>query len=165
MYFYSQNRNLPPVAVSSGKRTVARIRLDKDIRPVTEFRANAAAILRQVQEGKRAVVLTQRGHSAAVLLDVSEYEAMVGELDSLRHRAPSPEIRPDPVVEAYKGGIDRTLIRENLKRPVAERLRRLGEMAKFRAELRAADKMVSTGAESAADESAVHGDRAESTDP
>lgn len=34
---------------------------------------------------------------------------------------------PDPVIEAYKRHVDRTLIRENLRRSPAERLRRLQE--------------------------------------
>ena len=122
-----------------------RIRLDKDIRPVTEFRAHAASILRQVQEGRRAVVLTQRGHAAAVLVDVSEYEALIAELDAGGEAAERPAARvveapPDPVIEAYKADIDRTLIRENLRRPISERLRRLGELAKFRDELGAAER-------------------------
>lgn len=33
----------------------------------------------------------------------------------------------DPVVEAYKRDVDRTLIRENLRRPLEERIRTLGE--------------------------------------
>lgn len=61
-----------------------RPRLDEDIRPVTEFRENAASLIRQVQETKRALVLTQRGHSAAVLLDVGEYEKLLGELELRR---------------------------------------------------------------------------------
>jgi prevent-host-death family protein len=58
--------------------------LDEDIRPVTEFRENAASLIRQVQESKRPLVLTQRGHSAVVLLDVGEYEKLVGELELRR---------------------------------------------------------------------------------
>ncbi len=61
-----------------------RTRLDEDIRPVTEFRENAASLIRRVQETKRALVLTQRGHSAAVLLDVVEYERLVQELELRR---------------------------------------------------------------------------------
>ncbi len=61
-----------------------RTRLDEDIKPVTEFRENAASLIRHVQETKRTLVLTQRGHSAAVLLDVGEYEKLVGELELRR---------------------------------------------------------------------------------
>ncbi|MCP3959868.1 MAG: type II toxin-antitoxin system Phd/YefM family antitoxin [bacterium] len=61
-----------------------RPRLDKDIRPLSEFRANAATLVQQVQETKRPLVLTRRGHSAAVLIDVTEFERLVGEIEVLR---------------------------------------------------------------------------------
>ncbi len=47
--------------------------LDKDILPVSEFRTNTAAFLKQIKETKRPIVLTQHGRSAVVLLDISEY--------------------------------------------------------------------------------------------
>ncbi|MBW1799390.1 MAG: hypothetical protein JRJ85_01540 [Deltaproteobacteria bacterium] len=47
---------------------------------------------------------------------------------------------PDPVIEAYKKDIDRTLIRENLKRTPEERLRNLMRLQKFAEELRAAGR-------------------------
>jgi antitoxin YefM len=61
-----------------------RIHFKEDIKPVTEFRARAAALIEQVRETKRALVLTQRGVSAAVVLDVDEYERMAEELELLR---------------------------------------------------------------------------------
>jgi len=45
---------------------------------------------------------------------------------------------PDPVKEAYKRDIDRTLLRENSKRSVEERLQRLIELQRFAEELRRA---------------------------
>jgi prevent-host-death family protein len=57
-----------------------RVKLDTDIKPVSEFRANAAELIEQVRNSRRPLVLTQRGHSAAVLLDVAEYERMVEEI-------------------------------------------------------------------------------------
>ena len=60
-----------------------RIKLHTDIKPVSEFRANAAGLIEQVRASGRPLVLTQRGHSAAVVLDVAEYERMVEELDLL----------------------------------------------------------------------------------
>lgn len=50
---------------------------------------------------------------------------------------------PDPVVEAYKPGIDRTLIRENLKRSPDERVRALQQLQAFAEELRRAGKALS----------------------
>jgi prevent-host-death family protein len=61
-----------------------RLKLDKDIKPVSEFRANAAGLIEQVQTSRRPLVLTQRGHSAAVVLGVTEYEGMVEEIELLR---------------------------------------------------------------------------------
>lgn len=60
------------------------IDLESDIRPVSEFRANAAETLKLVQDSGRAVVLTQRGRSAAVLVGVSTYQALLDELEELR---------------------------------------------------------------------------------
>jgi len=44
----------------------------------------------------------------------------------------------DPVIEAYKKDIDRTLLRENLKLTVEQRLRALMELQKLSEELRRA---------------------------
>jgi hypothetical protein len=51
-----------------------------------------------------------------------------------------PRADPDPVVEAYKKDIDRTLIRENLKLTVEERFRKAMALAKFADELRRAGR-------------------------
>ena len=45
---------------------------------------------------------------------------------------------PDPVVEAYKRGLDRTLIRENLKRTVTERFESLMALQRLAEEMRRA---------------------------
>jgi hypothetical protein len=47
---------------------------------------------------------------------------------------------PDPVIEAYKRGIDRTLLRANLARTVEERLRNLGHLQRFGEKLRRAGR-------------------------
>ncbi len=46
----------------------------------------------------------------------------------------------DPVTDAYKPGIDRTLIRENLRRSPEERLRKLQQLQEFAEELRRAGR-------------------------
>ena len=55
--------------------------------------------------------------------------------ESARVYRPLPELAPpdafDPVVEAYKKDIDRTLLRENLKLTVDERFRKLRSFMKF----------------------------------
>lgn len=56
---------------------MSSIRISEDVRPLSEFRANAAAFVEQVQTTQRPIVLTQHGRGAAVLLDVMEYERLV----------------------------------------------------------------------------------------
>ncbi|QQR75865.1 MAG: type II toxin-antitoxin system Phd/YefM family antitoxin [Holophagales bacterium] len=58
--------------------------VEEDIRPLSEFRADAAGLLARVRRTKRALVLTQRGHTSAVVLDPAEYQRLVDELDLLR---------------------------------------------------------------------------------
>ena len=53
------------------------MRISEDVRPLSEFRANAAAFVEQVQTTQRPIVLTQHGRGTAVLLDVLEYERLV----------------------------------------------------------------------------------------
>lgn len=48
--------------------------------------------------------------------------------------------RPDPVVEAYKKDIDRTLIRENLKLSHEQRVLKLMELQRVANELREAGR-------------------------
>lgn len=61
-----------------------RVKLNTDVKPVSEFRANAAELIEHVRSSRRPLVLTQRGHSAAVVLDVAEYERMIDEIELLR---------------------------------------------------------------------------------
>lgn len=51
----------------------------------------------------------------------------------------------DPVIEAYKAGIDRTLIRERLERTPAERVLDLVKLAGFAEELARAGAALRTG--------------------
>ena len=47
---------------------------------------------------------------------------------------------PDPVIDAYKRDVDRTLLRANLARTVEERLRNLARLQRFGEELRRAGR-------------------------
>jgi hypothetical protein len=47
-------------------------------------------------------------------------------------------LEPDPVIEAYKRDVDRTLIRENLRHSVEERLENLQALYDFAQEVRRA---------------------------
>ena len=61
-----------------------------------------------------------------------------------RYRLPpwraGPQPGVDPVTEVYKRDIDRTLLRENLKLSVEDRLRQLTELQRFAAELQRAGR-------------------------
>jgi hypothetical protein len=57
----------------------------------------------------------------------------------------SPVFEPDPVIEAYKVHIDRTLIRERLERTPAQRVEDLVELASFAEELTRAGAALRTG--------------------
>ena len=52
------------------------LKLDEDIRPLSEFRAGVASFVRQVNETRRPMVLTQHGLGVAVLVDIREFEAL-----------------------------------------------------------------------------------------
>ncbi|HYS54714.1 MAG TPA: type II toxin-antitoxin system Phd/YefM family antitoxin [Thermoanaerobaculia bacterium] len=65
-------------------RTSRRIKVDTDIKPISEFRANAADLIEQVKTTGRPLVLTHRGRSAAVVVDAADYEEMVEEIELLR---------------------------------------------------------------------------------
>ena len=52
------------------------LKLDEDIRPLSEFRAGVATFIKQVNETGRPLVLTQHGRGVAVVIDIAEYAEM-----------------------------------------------------------------------------------------
>ena len=64
--------------------SMQRLRIDRDIRSMTEFRTGIASFLKQVHDTKRPLIITQHGKGAAVLLDVGEYESMQEKLELLK---------------------------------------------------------------------------------
>lgn len=50
------------------------------------------------------------------------------------------DLEPDPVIEAYKKDVDRTLIRENLRLTVEQRFENLMRLQRFAEELRRAGR-------------------------
>jgi hypothetical protein len=53
----------------------------------------------------------------------------------------SISLEPSPVVEAYKDGVDRTLIRENLKLSPDERLAKMISVLRFVEEVRGSQRV------------------------
>ncbi len=50
--------------------------LESDIRPISYLKSRAADLMRQVNETRRPVVITQNGEPRAVLQDPRSYESM-----------------------------------------------------------------------------------------
>ena len=60
------------------------MRIDKDIRPITYLKSRAADLLRQVNETRRPVIITQNGEPRGVLQDPQSYESMRNALGLLK---------------------------------------------------------------------------------
>lgn len=60
-----------------------RLKIDQDIKPLSEVRTGIANFIKQVHDTKRPVIITQHGKSVAVLLDVHEYESLQERLELL----------------------------------------------------------------------------------
>lgn len=61
-----------------------RLKIDQDIRPMSEFRTGIASFLKQVHDTKRPLVITQHGKGVAVLIDAGEYESMQEKIEVLQ---------------------------------------------------------------------------------
>ena len=60
---------------------MSRIRFDQDIQPLPEFRAGVASYIKQINETRRPLIITQ--WCKAVVIDVVEYEAMQEKIELL----------------------------------------------------------------------------------
>lgn len=60
-----------------------RLKIDQDIKPLSEVRTGIANFIKQVHNTKRPVIITQHGKGVAVLLDAHEYEAMQEKIELL----------------------------------------------------------------------------------
>ncbi len=59
------------------------LKIDQDIKPLSEVRTGIANFIKQVHDTKRPVIITQHGKGVAVLLDAHEYEKMQEKLELL----------------------------------------------------------------------------------
>ena len=53
------------------------LNLTTDIRPISYIKAHTAEMLKQVDEKRAPIVITQNGEAKAVLLDVQSYQSLV----------------------------------------------------------------------------------------
>jgi antitoxin YefM len=58
--------------------------LTEDIYPAADLQSKAQGLLKQVQDTRRPVVLTEEGKGAAVLLDLDTYQSLLEEVELLR---------------------------------------------------------------------------------
>jgi prevent-host-death family protein len=59
------------------------ISISKDIEPLSDFRKKSADFIKRLKKEKQPIILTQHGKSAAVLMDVSEYERFTNKMEML----------------------------------------------------------------------------------
>lgn len=60
-----------------------KLKIDQDIRPLSEVRNGMANFIKQVHDTKRPVIITQHGKGVAVLLGANEFEAMQEKIELL----------------------------------------------------------------------------------
>lgn len=60
-----------------------RLKIDQDIKSLSEVRTSLATFIKQVHDTKRPMIITQHGKGVAVLLDAHEYEAMQEKIELL----------------------------------------------------------------------------------
>lgn len=63
--------------------------LEKNIRPISYIKTNAADMIRQINETRNPLVITQNGEAKGVLLDPKSYQEMVDALGILKLLAQS----------------------------------------------------------------------------
>lgn len=60
-----------------------RLKINQDIKPLSEIRTGITNFIKQVHDTKRPLIITQHGKGVAVLIDVHEYEAMQEKIELL----------------------------------------------------------------------------------
>jgi prevent-host-death family protein len=85
------------------------IRAARDIRPLSEFRAQSAAFIEHIRTTRKPMILTQHGRSAAVLLDIDAYEELMHEMEFLR------DVRTSEEEVAAHQGIDHETVATRLR--------------------------------------------------
>ena len=102
---------------------------------IREFRANLADLLEQDEP----VIVTRHGKAAAVLYPLKNVQHVPVEVRREIVEAVARDYAvhdDDEVITRYKRDVDRTLIRENLRRTPEERLRALEALQQLQNELR-----------------------------
>lgn len=61
-----------------------------NIVPISDLRREASRVVNNLREGSDVIYITQHGRPAAVLVDFEKYEALLAEIEALKHNQPQP---------------------------------------------------------------------------
>jgi len=77
-----------------------------NIRPLTDFRNNMKEYIKELNENKKPIVLTQHGKSAAVLLHAEKFQEMQDEIEFMRKVAQGLEDYKSNRVHSFEEAFD-----------------------------------------------------------
>jgi len=60
------------------------LNLAQDIKPISYIKAHTAEILKQIDERKNPLVITQNGEAKAVLLNINTYQSLVDSISLMK---------------------------------------------------------------------------------
>lgn len=60
------------------------MKIKEDIKPISYLKSRSADLLAQINETRRAVIITQNGEPKAVIQDAESYEKMVNSLNLMK---------------------------------------------------------------------------------
>jgi len=60
------------------------LNLATDIRPISYVKAHTAEMIKQVEDRRNPIVITQNGEAKAILLDVNSYQKMVNSINLMK---------------------------------------------------------------------------------
>jgi PHD/YefM family antitoxin component YafN of YafNO toxin-antitoxin module len=114
-----------------------------DIFSLSDFQRRTREHIRRLRETGRPEVLTVNGRAELVVYDAETYQEIADDLERRTGHplevADTPEdLAADAVAEVYMKAVDRTLLQENLRRTVQERVDGLVALQQLASEARAA---------------------------
>ena len=60
------------------------LNLERDIRPISYVKSHTAEMLKQVEDGRNPIVITQNGEAKAVLIDVASYQSLMNAVNLMK---------------------------------------------------------------------------------
>jgi len=60
------------------------LNLIRDIRPISYIKSHTAEMIRQVEEKKNPIVITQNGEAKAILMDIHSYQHLIDAINLMK---------------------------------------------------------------------------------